>query len=89
MQAGKLQPSNQQTYHTWANRLRQWGLHQLTAALLEAGGPLNLVSAQLVHIGQPVLGSFVAKPQLDALADLLEEPDQTRAFVECLREDSE
>lgn len=73
----------------WANRLQQWHMHQLAAALLEASGPLRLVGAQLVYLGQPVLGGFVASEQLDTLAEMLEEPNQTDTFIRYLREEAQ
>ena len=71
----------------WASRLQQWRVHQLAAALLEASGPLKLVGAQLVYLGQPLLGGLVANEQLDALAHMLEEPAQTNNFIRYLREE--
>ena len=74
-------------YQEWAQRLRRWGLNQFAAAILEASGPLNLIGAQLVYIGQPVLNSVFADRHLNALAQALEDPDQTQAFIHYLRED--
>ncbi len=58
----------------------------MAAALLDAGGPLNIIAAQLVIAGQPLLGSNHAGPWT-ALADLLENPDQARQFATFLREE--
>ncbi len=88
-QADKLQPEEWQTFQAWANRLRQWGLHQLAAALLEAGGPLNLVGAQLVYLSQPVLNGFLANDKLNQLAEMLEQPAHTRLFIRYLREEAQ
>ena len=87
MQATKLQPDQQSVMQSWASRLQQWRVHQLAAALLEASGPLKLVGAQLVYLGQPLLGGLVANEQLDALAHMLEEPAQTQNFIRYLREE--
>ena len=87
MQATKLQPDQQSLMQSWASRLQQWRVHQLAAALLEASGPLKLVGAQLVYLGQPLLGGLVANEQLDALAHMLEEPAQTKNFIRYLREE--
>jgi len=89
LQATKLQPDQQTIMQGWANRLQQWHMHQLAAALLEASGPLRLVGAQLVYLGQPVLGGFVASEQLDTLAAMLEEPNQTDTFIRYLREEAQ
>ena len=76
------------SYQAWARRLRRWGLDRFAAAFLEASGPFNLIGAQLVYLGQPVLSSLVSDQQLNALAQVLEDPGRTQAFIECLREDS-
>jgi len=54
---------------------------------VQASGPLKLVGAQLVYLGQPRLGGLVANEQLDALAHMLEEPAQTKNFIRYLREE--
>ncbi len=89
MQATKLQPDQQTMMQSWASRLQQWRVHQLVAALLEASGPFKLVGAQLVYLGQPVLSGLVADEQLETLAEMLEEPDQTKDFIRYLREEAQ
>ena len=71
----------------WAARLQGWQMHQFTAALLEAGGPLKLIGAQLVFISQPLFSGLIRREQINALADMLEEPEQTRTFIQLLREE--
>jgi hypothetical protein len=75
------------SYQEWAQRLRRWGLNRFAAAFLEASGPLNLVGAQLIYFGQPVLSSVVGDRHLTTLAGILEDPGQTQALIECLREE--
>lgn len=87
MQATKLQPESYQMMQAWAGRLRQWRLHQFAAALLEAGGPLKLIGAQLVFISQPLFSALLTNDHLDALAEMLEKPDRTNQFIEFLREE--
>ena len=100
MQAGKLHPhpeestrhqemmSQQELLSRWADLLHGWGIHQVAAALLEAAGPLNIIGAQLVYIGQPVLNGFLDKNSLSSLAWMLEERSQTKNFIQLLREDA-
>lgn len=45
-----------------------------------------MVAAQLVYLGQPLVGSPKSQSQLQALAHLLEDADQTHSFVTDLRE---
>lgn len=61
----------------WAEQLRRYQLHELTAAILESAGALNLIGAQALYIG----GALIAKDQLSALAQTLEDEDETRAFA--------
>jgi hypothetical protein len=58
----------------------------MAASILEAAGPFTLVGAQAVYLFQPLLSSFLPDGHLTALAELLEQPDQARAFAEMLRE---
>jgi hypothetical protein len=88
LQAEKLQPEPHKNLQRWADLLQGWGVHQVAAALLEAAGPLNLVGAQLVYLSQPVLNSLVDDDSLSSLAGMLEEPDQTKTFIQILREDA-
>ncbi|MFN2144236.1 MAG: hypothetical protein ACK2T7_02735 [Anaerolineales bacterium] len=74
---------------SWAVRLQQWRLNQLTAALLEAGGPLKLIGAQLVFISQPLFSGLFSNGRLDLLAGILEEPAQTDTFIRFLREEAQ
>lgn len=87
MQAGKLQPNIQENMQHWAQLLKGWGLHQFAAAWLEVAGPLNVVGAQLVYLTQPVLNGFLDDRSLSSLAWMLEEPEQTKTFIQFLRED--
>lgn len=68
----------------WTESLQRLGLDGFAAMLLEAGGPVNIVAAQLLYIGQP----FVTPQTSDgmgALANLLEEDDEARAFAAILK----
>lgn len=70
----------------WVEYLKQWGLQEFAASLLEVTAPINLVGAQMVYVSQPVLGGILPLDHLNALASMLEEPEQTKAFVNYLRE---
>ena len=61
----------------WAESLRRYQLHDLVASFLEAGSPLALLGAQAIYFS----GGFVKNEQLDALATLLEDDNETRAFA--------
>ena len=70
----------------WAQFLQHWGLSEFVAALLEAMGPLNIIFAQFVFIGQPFLGKAGSPNQWEALANLLENQEESRTFAAFLRE---
>jgi len=77
---------NPHIWQTWAETLHRWGLRNLAATFLEALGPLNLLGAQVVYIGQPFLNPFLPAGHLDALADVLENPRATKAFIAILQQ---
>lgn len=79
---------NRHIWQIWAGILHRWGVQDLVAVLLEAIGPLNLIGAQAVYIGQPFLNSIVPEGHLEALADVLEDPEKTQAFTSFLRQES-
>lgn len=78
---------DQQVWRHWAARLRKWGITNLVASTLEALGPLSVVGAQFVYLGQPLLRGIFTEQSMNTAARLLEDPDQGRAFVQILRED--
>ena len=79
---------NPHIWHVWANNLHRWGMEDGAATLLDAAGPLTMLLAQFVYVSQPLLGRLVSPESIEALADMLEEPTHTKAFIETLREAS-
>lgn len=69
--------SPREFWQRWAESLRRYQLHDLVASFLEAGSPFALLGAQAIYFG----GGFVRSEQLDALARLLEDENETRAFA--------
>jgi len=72
--------SSRKYWLRWAETLRRYQLHEVTASLLEAGGPLTLLGAQALYFGQ----GLIANDQLTALAETLEEDEEARAFASLL-----
>jgi hypothetical protein len=68
----------------WTDFLRKQGLTGLAAWFLEASGPLNVLGAQLVYLGQP-FAPVSASQGLRELANLLEQEDEARAFIDLLK----
>ena len=73
-------------WETWAKALQRWGLDEIMATFLEALGPLTILGAQVVYMGQPLLTPLVPHRHLDAAAQVLEDMDTSRTFIAFLRE---
>ena len=71
----------------WADFLRRYGLEDMAAWMLEAGGPLTLLGAQALYLGVPFLRPVFAETQREALSSLLEDRDEALAFAAFLREE--
>lgn len=68
----------------WTDNLRRHGLAELAAWVLEAAGPLNFLGAQALYFSQPFVAA-ASSHSLGALAHLLEQEDETRAFAALLK----
>lgn len=67
----------------WANQLQRLRLESFAAWALEAGAPVALLGAQALFAVRPFLGAGS-----QAVANLLEDEDETRAFAAYLREEA-
>jgi hypothetical protein len=74
-----MQPRSE--WSKWAESLRRLKLDGFAAWFLEAGGPLTILGAQAVYLGQP----FVGGKKLDSLAQMLEDEEETQTFARYLR----
>lgn len=77
---------NSQIWEIWADNLNRWGVKDLTVTILEALGPLSLLGAQLVYVGQPFIDSFLPKGYLESLANLFENPQEKQEFIAFLQQ---
>jgi hypothetical protein len=68
----------------WTDILRRQGLADLVALALDAAGPLNILGAQVLYIGQPFVPSS-ASQGWSALVHLLEQEDEAQAFAAMLK----
>ena len=80
--------ADQHIWRVWIFTLRQWGVQDWVASLLEAVGPLTILGAQMVYFSQPLWSRMLPEDYLAAAARLLEQPSMTQAFVQSLRESS-
>jgi hypothetical protein len=75
------------SWSKWANFLRIHQLDGLVAWAMEAAGPMTLIGAQVLYLGDPLIRPVIPGRQLDELVNLLEETSETQAFVAYLRGD--
>ena len=75
-----------QLWEEWANKLLAMGLDTYVASFLEAVGPLKIIGAQLIYLGQPIFRGLIPDTNLYALVLLLEEDINTKKFVALLKE---
>jgi len=68
-------------WSTWAETLRRFKMDGLASWFLEAGSPLSTLGAQMLYVSHP----FVGGKQIDMLAHMLEDEEETQAFVHYLR----
>lgn len=68
----------------WVDTLRKQGLVELAVWALEAAGPLNILGAQLLYIGQPFVSPSTSQG-LRALANLLEQEEEVSDFAALLK----
>jgi len=71
----------------WAHFLQRWGLDEFVALLLESLGPLKIFFAQLVYIGQPLLGRASPDSSWQAVAHLLENEEESMTFAAFLHQE--
>lgn len=70
----------------WAESLRRFKLDGLASWLLEAGAPLTLLGAQLLHVSRPFLGGK-SWDSWNSFAHMLEEDEEVQGFARYLRGD--
>jgi hypothetical protein len=73
-------------WQNWARFLQHWGIDGIAAYLMEAGGPLSILAAQAIYVGQPFLRQSMPEGHWLALADLFENHEEGHLFAAFLRE---
>jgi hypothetical protein len=56
--------------------------------MLDAAGPIAVLGAQAIYLGQPFLDHALPAGHLQALANLLEDKAETTTFAAYLREET-
>ena len=75
------------SWEAWAHNLQRWGMREFAAALLDAGGPMTILLAQLIYFSQPLVQGIVPVDRMQALARLFDSPEESRSFATFLREE--
>jgi hypothetical protein len=70
----------------WEQGLSRWQLRNLAVTLLESSGAFHPVIAQFLLMSQPMFGQ-TARKHMDAIVELLEEPEMCRAFTDYLAQE--
>ncbi len=70
----------------WAQYLQRWGLAGIAAYFLEAAGPLTILGAQVLYLGQPFFNLAMPSKHLEALVQLFEDKNEAQTFAAFLRE---
>lgn len=71
----------------WEHKLSQWKLRNFAATLIESSEVFHPIIAQFLLVSQPMFGQS-ARMQMDAIVELLEEPQVSRAFTDYLVKES-
>ena len=75
-------------WQNWKETLAKLGLEEMAIWFLEAASPLNIIGAQTLYMCQPFFPTS-RRYGLRAFAGLLEQEDETRAFIDLLKGNSE
>ena len=81
-------PEPHDPWPSWAVFLRRYRLENVAAWLLESSGPLAIIGAQLIYMGVPLLQPLAQRDRMEALAILLEDHNEGRAFLAYLYEEA-
>ena len=76
-----LNMSSRTDWSKWIDTLHRFKLEGFVSLALSAGAPLTLLGAQALYITQP----FVGGKQIEAMAHMLEDEEETQAFARLLR----
>jgi len=78
---------NRKWWGSWVRFLQRFEMERPAAYLLEAAGPLTILLAQAMILGQPFLSDPLKRERWAALAEMLENPAEAKAFASFLKEE--
>lgn len=68
--------------------LKRLGIAGITAAVLEHGGPINLLLAQILYVSKPFANLAVSTNDINMFAGIMEDKQSSRDFARYLRQES-
>ena len=71
-----------------SSALNRLGIAGITAAVLEHGGPLNLLIAQILYLSKPFANLAAPASDVDLFAGIMEDEQSSRNFARYLRQES-
>lgn len=71
----------------WEAYLSRWQLRTFVVTLIESSGIFHPIIAQFLLLSQPMF-SPTARKHMDAIVELLEEPQMSQAFADYLAEET-
>lgn len=77
-----MMESSREFWNRWAESLRKYELQNIVASLLEGTSPLTVVGVQVIYFS----GGLIRNDQLSALAAMLEDENEARAFASYLNQ---
>ena len=80
-------PEDRIWWESWARFLQRFEMEAPAAYLLEAAGPLTILLAQVVFLGQPFMNNPHQRERWAALAEMLDDPAEAKAFASFLKEE--
>jgi hypothetical protein len=75
-----------ESWQKWAQSLQRNHLKGIALTLLEGAGPFNMVLSQLMLSTTPFIGG-TKRNHWQAVAEMLENDEESRKFAETLREE--
>jgi hypothetical protein len=74
---------------SWVQSLTRRGLNEVAVVILEALGPLSVLLAQTIYVGQPFFKGLLPAEQWPSLIAMLEDQQQRNDFITLLEDRSD
>ena len=78
--------SHSELWKQWQTNLSRWQLRKFAVTLIESSRAFHPILAQFLLLSQPMF-SQTARNHMDAIVELLEEPQMCELFTESLNEE--